>query len=106
MTAEGLRKLKYFSAFLKAYLESYWITLRFVSQDAEEPADPEDRLKSIMQMGNRMYRTKEIVRKESLSRVTYKNAMQFFTGRVIRESDNVDALGFYTREIQKYMSLL
>ena len=106
VTADGLRKLKYFSAFLKAYLESYWITLRFVSQDGEEPVDPEDRLKKVMQMGNQLYRTKEIVRRESLSRVTYKNAIEFFTGRIIRESDDADALGFYTREIQKYMNVL
>lgn len=106
ITAEGLRKLKYFSTFLKAYLESYWITLRFLNQNAEETTDPEDQIRRIIQMGNQMYRTKEIVRRESLSRVTYKNAIKFFTGRVIRESDDADALDLYTREIQKYMNVL
>ena len=38
--------------------------------------------------------------------VTYKNALKFFTGGVIRESNDADALSLYARQIQKYMDTL
>jgi len=103
LTPDGLTKLRSFSGFLKTYLESYWVALRFLNQDAGETTETEDQLRKTMQMGNRIYRTKEIERKEALSKVSFNNALAFFNGRTVNRSGNPDVMGFYTRELRKYL---
>jgi len=104
ISAEGLIRLRVFAAFLKTYLESYWITIKCLQQEQNRAESSDDRLKRILQTGSQMYRDREITRKESLSKVTYKNAVRFFTGRIMNESDLPDPWDFYSREIQKYMN--
>ncbi|MEE8399378.1 MAG: 1-acyl-sn-glycerol-3-phosphate acyltransferase [Desulfobacterales bacterium] len=106
VTPEGLRKLKFFSVFLKTYLESYWITLKFLKRHSADPMDTESQLKAIMHMGDQVYRSKEIERKEALSKVSYKNAMKFFSARGITGADDSAIIDFYTGEIRKYLDCL
>lgn len=106
VTPEGLRKLKFFSVFLKTYLESYWITLKFFKQHSQEPMDAEGQLKKIMHMGDQVYRSKEIERKEALSKMSYKNAMKFFNTRGITGADDGAIIDFYAEEIRKYRNCL
>jgi len=104
ISAEGLDKLKVFAAFLKTYLESYWIALKYLQQEKGRTEAADDRLKRILQVGNQMYRNREISRKESLSKITYRNAVKFFTGRIMKESNLPDPWDSYSQEIQKYMN--
>ena len=104
ITPEGLRKIKIFSAFLKTYLESYWIALRFLKQGLEKRADTESQLKNILHLGNQMYKSKEISRKEALSKVNYGNALAFFNTKGINGADGDAPIDFYAGEVQKYLN--
>jgi glycerol-3-phosphate O-acyltransferase len=85
LTPSGLRKLKLFSIFLKSYFESYWIVLNFFMKTPQNSVKSRDRLKKIEDTGSLMFKRKEIERKEALNNISYKNAVQFVTGRGVGE---------------------
>jgi len=106
LTSSGFRKLRLFSSFLKTYFESYWIVLNFFMQHPPNSIKPKDRIKKIETIGNRMYKKKEIERKEALSIVNYTNGIDFFTTNGVKGSDNKDRIEFYADAIQKYLNYL
>lgn len=106
MTSSGFRKLKLFSSFLKTYFESYWIVLNFFMQHSQNSIKPKDRLKKIDAIGNRMYKQKEIERKESLSRINYSNGIDFFTTNGVKGSEDEEKIEYYTNEIQRYRNYI
>jgi glycerol-3-phosphate O-acyltransferase len=106
LTSSGFRKLRFFSSFLKTYFESYWIVLNFFMQHPPNSIKPKDRIKKIETIGNRMYKNKEIERKEALSIVNYTNGIDFFTTNGVKGSDNKDRIEFYADAIQKYLNYL
>ena len=106
LTSAGFRKLKLFSSFLKTYFESYWIVLNFFMQNPQNSIKTKERLKKIEAIGNRMYKQKEIERKEALSGINYNNGIDFFTTNGVKGSENNDKIEFYTDAIQKYLSYL
>lgn len=58
-------------------------------------------------MGNRMYKRKEIERKEALSKVNYKNAVLFFTSHGLNEPEkDKEQIEFYSDVIQRYRRYL
>jgi glycerol-3-phosphate O-acyltransferase len=65
-----------------------------------------DRTKKIESIGNRMYKKKEIERKEALSVINYSNGIDFFTTNGVKGSDNKDRIEFYSDAIQKYSNYL
>ena len=106
LTSSGFRKLRLFSSFLKTYFESYWIVLNFFMQHPSNSIKTKDRIKKIETIGNRMYKKKEIERKEALSIVNYNNGIDFFTTNGVKGSDNKDRIEFYANAIQKYLNCL
>ena len=106
LTSSGFRKLRLFSSFLKTYFESYWIVLNYFMQHPPNSIKPKDRIKKIETIGNRMYKKKEIERKEALSIVNYTNGIDFFSTNGVKGSDNKDRIEFYTDAIQKYLNYL
>jgi len=106
LTAAGFRKLKLFSSFLKTYFESYWIVLNFFMQNHKNSMKKKDRMKKIENIGNRMYKQKEVERKEALSTVNYSNAIDFFTTNGVKGPDDSDRIKFYADAIQKYLNYL
>jgi glycerol-3-phosphate O-acyltransferase len=106
LTSSGFRKLRLFSSFLRTYLESYWIVLHYFMQHPPNSIKPKDRIKKIETIGNRMYKKKEIERKEALSIVNYTNGIDFFTTNGVKGSDNKDRIEFYADAIQKYLNYL
>jgi glycerol-3-phosphate O-acyltransferase len=102
----ALRKLKLCALFLKTYFESYWIVLSYYKRNPQNSAKPKDRLKKIAARGNRMYKRKEIDRKEALSKVSYQNAVDFFTSQGIKGSDDTEKIELYTEAIQKSLQHL
>lgn len=104
LTSEGFRKLKLFSRFLETYFESYLIVLNFFMRYPQNFIKTKDRLKKIESIGNRMFKRKEINRKEALSAVNYKNAVDFFITHGVKGSDNNEKIEFYVDAIQKYVS--
>jgi len=106
ITPAALRTLNLFSLFLKTYLESYWIVLSYYKRNPRSTAKPKDRLKKIAARGNRMFKRKEIDRKEALSKVSYQNAVEFFTSKGIKGSDDAKKIEAYAESIQKALSHL
>ncbi|MEA3437293.1 MAG: 1-acyl-sn-glycerol-3-phosphate acyltransferase, partial [Thermodesulfobacteriota bacterium] len=106
LTSTGFRKLKLYSNFLKTYFESYLIVLNFLMQNPKNAINAKERLKKIEASGNRMYKSREIERKEALSKVTYQNAVDFFTTHSVKGSDDDEKIDYYADILQKYMNHL
>jgi len=106
ITSSGYRKLKFFALFLKPYLESYWSALYAFSRYPQAKFGGKDRLKKIQSIGTRMYKRREIELKESISKINYTNAIDFFVSRGIRGSESQEKITPYSEAIQRYLSLL
>ena len=106
ITSVGYRKLKLFSSFLKTYFESYFIVLNFFMYYPKEFINIKDRLKKVQSLGNRMYKRKEIERKEALSKINFQNAIDYFVSHKIKSSDDHEKIEFYTDTIKKYMDYI
>jgi glycerol-3-phosphate O-acyltransferase len=106
ITPAALRKLKLFALFLKTYFESYWIVLSFFQRNPQDSVKSKDRLKKIDARGTRMYKRKEIDRKEALSKVSYQNAVDFFTSKGIKGSDDLEKIEVYAQALQNSMKQL
>jgi len=106
LTSTGFRKLKLYSNFLKTYFESYLIVLNFLMQNPKNAINAKERLKKIEASGNRMYKSREIERKEALSKVTYQNAVDFFITHGVKGSDDDEKIDHYADILQKYMNHL
>ncbi|MFC1828522.1 1-acyl-sn-glycerol-3-phosphate acyltransferase [Thermodesulfobacteriota bacterium] len=106
LTSEGFRKLKLFSSFLKTYFESSWVVLDFFKKHPQNSVKPKERLKKNESTGIRMYKSKEIERKEALSKINFQNAADLFAFHGIKGEANNDKIEFYSDTIQRYLSLL
>ena len=100
VTPSGFRKLKLFALFLKTYFESYWIVINYFKRKPHNSLKAKDRLKKIAARGDRMYKRKEIERKEALSKINYQNAVDFFTSKGIKGADDSEKIDFYAEAIQ------
>ncbi len=106
ITSAGFRKLKLFADFLTTYFESYKIALNFFTRYPKNFVEAKDRVRKIASMGNRMFKKKEISRFESLSRINFKNAMDFFSSHGIRGSEDEEKIEFYNEKIRNYLERL
>ncbi len=106
VTSAGLRKLRLYSIFLKTYFESYWIVLNFFQNNSQDSMKAKDRLKKIENYGKQMYKRREIERQEALSKVSYQNAIDYFTSKGIKGSNSTEQIEFYAEAIQKSLKAL
>ena len=106
VTSSGFRKLRLYSIFLKTYFESYWIVLNFFQNNAQDSMNAKDRLKKIANSANHMYKRHEIERPEALSKVSYQNAVDYFTSKGIKGSDSTEKIEPYSEAIQKSLKTL
>lgn len=105
LTSAGLRKLQYFASFLKNYFESYWIALNFFMQHPKNTLASKDRIKKMQVIGERMYKTNEIQRKEALSKINFKNAELFFLQNGVRGSEDTEKIAYFADAVKRYLSL-
>jgi glycerol-3-phosphate O-acyltransferase len=63
-------------------------------------------VKKIETSANRMYKRQEIEHPEALSKVSYQNAVEFFTSQGIKGSDDVEKIDFYKDAIRKSLKAL
>ena len=106
LTSAGFRKLKLFSSFLKTYFESYLIVIKKLERLPDNSTAKKDILKKIQANGNRMYKKREIEHKEALSKINYKNALDYFVAHGTRSSKNTEQIKFYTEAIKRYLNYL
>ena len=106
VTPAGFRKLKLFALFLKTFLESYWIVLNYFMRNPKNSAKSKEHLKKITNRGNRMFKRKEVERKEALSKVSYQNAIDLFTGKGIKGTEDTEKIKIYAGAIQNALKHL
>ncbi len=103
ITSAGFRKLLFFASFLKTYFESYWVVLNVLKKYGSREIVKKERVKRILALGKRLYKQREIERREALSQVNYDNGLTFFNFKGIRGSEDEEGIEFYTQVIQKYL---
>ncbi|PIP35180.1 MAG: glycerol-3-phosphate acyltransferase [Desulfobacterales bacterium CG07_land_8_20_14_0_80_52_14] len=106
LTSSGFRKLKCFTSFLKTFFEAYAVVLDFFEKSPKNGLSPKDRLRKIQARGNRMYKLKQIERKESLSKIYYQNAVDFFLSQGIKGLEDEEKITFYSDMIKRYRAYL
>jgi glycerol-3-phosphate O-acyltransferase len=104
MTSAGFRKLKSYCAFLKPCFESYWVVLSYFQQYPRNSTTSKERLKKIQSRANKMYKNKEIDLIESLSKINFNNAINFFTTHQVKGSDDLQKIDFYRETIHNYLA--
>ena len=65
-----------------------------------------DRLKKIENSGKHMYKRHEIEHPEALSKVSYQNAIDYFTNKGIKGSNSTEKIERYAEAIQKSLKTL
>lgn len=103
ITSAGFRKLLFFASFLKTYFESYWVVLNVLKKYGSREIVKKERVKRILALGKRLYKQRELERREALSQVNYENGLTFFNFKGIRGSEDEEGIEFYTQVIQKYL---
>jgi len=88
------------------FLESYLIVLNFFTRYPKEFVDTRERQKKIQSMGSRMYKRREIERIESISKISFNNAIDFFISEQKNSAENQKKIEFYQEKIQKFLNLL
>jgi len=106
LTSAGFRKLKNYTCFLRPYFESYWIALRFLMRNPKAKVRSKDRVKKISARGNRMYKRKSIHRRESISKINYLNAVEYFNYHGIRGAEDQEKGEAFRNTIEKYLDLI
>ncbi|MGD8372659.1 MAG: 1-acyl-sn-glycerol-3-phosphate acyltransferase [Syntrophobacterales bacterium] len=119
ITHQGLLALTCFSSLLRSYLESYSIVLRATKYLSKKAYSERDFMKKINSMGNKLYKLELVERFESISKITFENALKFFCEKgVIKKREDQDngkrqvtyedgndreAVSYYGRMIDRFL---
>ena len=105
LTSQGLRKLKWFAAFLLPFFESYKTCLLFLEKEKTDKYDAKEQTKKIQSFGNKLYKRNHITLKESLSLVNYRNAATYFARNDILGSEDQIQIDYYKEIIDRLIRL-
>ena len=106
ITSQGLRKLKWIAAFLQPFFESYKTTLVYFEKHKEGKHEGKERVKKIHSVGTKLYKTRIITFKESLSQINYKNAANYFTKNDINGSQDHVRIEYYKSILDRLILLI
>lgn len=107
ITSQGLRKLKWFAAFLQPFFESYKTALLYFEKlEPEDQHEKKERIKKIHSLGTKLYKGKSITHKESLSQINYKNAAKFFIQNGINGSQDHIKIEYYKNILDRLILLI
>lgn len=106
ITSQGLRKLKWFAAFLQPFFESYKTTLIYFEKYPADKHEGKDQLKKIHTIGTKLYKGKIITLKESLSQINYKNAAKYYTRNGINGSEDSVQIEYYMNILDRLVRLI
>ncbi len=73
----GRTKLSPFAGLIRNYMESYWVVVRGCYYLRKKPKTEKEWLKTLRNLGERMYRKGEIRRAEALSQSNYQSAIRY-----------------------------
>ena len=106
ITSQGLRKLKWFAAFLQPFFESYKTCLFYFEKYEADKHKEKERVKKIHSLGTKLYKSKLITFKESLSQVNYKNAANYFIKNDINGSQDQVKIEYYKNILDRLIHLI
>jgi glycerol-3-phosphate O-acyltransferase len=106
ITSQGLRRLKWFAAFLQPFFESYKTTLLYFEKYKTDKHEGKERIKKIHSLGTKLYKAKIITFKESLSQINYKNAANYFTKNGIQGSQDHIQIEYYKNILDRLILLI
>lgn len=106
VTSQGLKKLKWFAVFLLPFFESYLTTLQYFEKYESDKHDEKEKIKKIHSMGTKFYKSKLINLKESLSQITYKNAVRYFTKNGVKGSSDHVQIEYYKNILDRLTRLI
>jgi len=106
ITSVGLRKFKLFTSFLAAYFESYWVVLAYLKRTPRNENSVRERLKKIQTLGKTLLKREEIELPESLSKINFDNALNFFSTHGVRGAENMDEIEAYENAIRRFLFLI
>ncbi len=105
LTSRGLRKLKWFAAFLLPFFESYKTTLLFLEKEKTDKYDAREEAKRILSFGGKLYKRRNISLKESLSLINYRNSASYFARNQITGSEDQIQIDYYKQIIDRLVRL-
>ena len=105
VTSKGLKKLKWFAAYLLPFFESYKTALLYFEKYQADKHQPKDRIKKIHSIGSKLYKSKMIQYKESLSQINYKNAANYFIQNGVAGSDDHVQIEYYKNILERLLSI-
>jgi len=79
VTRTGFMKLPAWARFTKTYLESYWSVVQYLLHKETGGGKKKDDLKRLKFMGMRFFKLGKIDHLESISQITFRNALEHFT---------------------------
>jgi len=115
----GLKALSSFASLLRSYFEAYWIVLKSTKYLSKKSYSEKEFQKKINSLAARLYKQEIVERFESISRITFENALKFFCekGAIVRreevndgkrqvyykEADDREVSSYYSRMIDRYL---
>jgi glycerol-3-phosphate O-acyltransferase len=106
LTSRGLRRLKWFAAFMLPFLESYGTALLYFEKEQKVPQDEKELAKKIHSHGIKLYKRKQVTLKESLSLINYRNAARFFCQNGINGSGDQIQIDYYKQIISRLIRVI
>lgn len=106
ITSPGYRKLNDFAAFLYPFIEAYWLTFKWLSQEPKKNMDPKARLKKIINFGDHLMKKRTINQAESLSVSKIENAILYFNKSGLRGVEDEDAIRIYEEKLGPLKKIL
>lgn len=87
--AEGIEMLRVWAGFARTFLEAYWVAVRATLHDEGARRQKGDTLKRMTNLGLRYHKLGIIQNLESLSQVTFKNAVQLIDQHILKSTDDI-----------------
>lgn len=101
MTRLGFDQLPIWAELARTFLESYWITTRSYLSGKQGKQVPEDSLKQMKYLGLRFHKLGIIQHIESVSQLTFKNAIKFFKKEIMIQALDTNDQGIPMEKIHE-----
>lgn len=85
LTHKGLRAAYSFHGLLRNYFEAYWLVLRAFRYLHKKPYTDRDFVKKVMSLGQKALKLELIERPESISKIIFGNALQYYLEKGVIE---------------------
>ena len=106
LTSSGYRKLRLFACMLKTLFESYAAVLAYLNKQSPKADKAKANIKKIQSLGNQLYKRGEIQRPESVSKIYYQNAVDYFHAHGIKNSGDKEKIEYNQNKIRHYIKIL